>query len=91
MGLVSTPMSPKHKVMGVLAFLAGLSWPLLSHADEQEAIKKQIGGLASRAKERGFAIGICHYRYNTLKVLNEEIPRLKDEGYWIVSLDDLID
>ena len=63
----------------------------LDNVNEPEAIKKQIGELAAIAKKHGSAIAIGHYRYNTLKVLNEEIPRLKKEGYRIVSLEDLID
>ena len=58
----------------------------LDNEDEEPAIRRQIDKLKLRALERGYAIGIGHYRYRTLTVLNEEIPRLKREGFVTVPL-----
>ncbi len=62
----------------------------LDNVDEPGAIAKQIDKLIEVAKKKGFAIGIGHYRFNTLTVLNEKIPRLKKEGYRVISLKELI-
>lgn len=62
----------------------------LDNEDNQAAVRTRVYELATLARKKGFAIGIGHYRYNTLKVLSEEIPRLKREGFEIVSLRDSI-
>ncbi len=62
----------------------------LDNEDSQPAIREQVRELAAVAKEHGYAIGIGHYRYNTFKVLQEEIPKLKKQGFQIVSLSDLL-
>lgn len=61
----------------------------LDNTDQQSYIRGQLRQLADIAYRKGFAIGIGHYRYNTLKVLSEEIPRLEDSGYVIVPLSEL--
>lgn len=75
----------------------GLNYPsvlkrdvFFDNVDEPEKIREQVRLLASIAKLRGYAVGIGHYRQNTLQVLNEEIPRLKKEGFEIVHLRDLL-
>lgn len=62
----------------------------LDNADNQPAIRKQVEDLALIARKRGYAIGIGHDRYNTLKVISEEIPKLRAAGFEIVSLRDII-
>lgn len=61
----------------------------LDNEDNQKHIRFQIKLLADMAYAKGYAIAIGHYRYNTLKVLSEEIPRLEDSGYDIVGLSEL--
>ncbi|HTL48785.1 MAG TPA: divergent polysaccharide deacetylase family protein [Verrucomicrobiae bacterium] len=58
----------------------------LDNVDEKPAIREQIRKLKTISKSRGYAIGIGHYRYNTLTELKEQIPRLKAEGFEIISL-----
>jgi polysaccharide deacetylase 2 family uncharacterized protein YibQ len=62
----------------------------LDNVITKDAIRAQIDVLADTAGRKGFAIGICHYHDVTLKVLYEEIPRLKEEGYILVQLSDLL-
>jgi len=62
----------------------------LDNKDDQTAVREQVRKLAALARKKGFAIGIGHYRYNTLKVFEKEIPRLIREGFEIISLSDLI-
>ncbi len=54
------------------------------------AIREQVKLLADIARKRGYAIGIGHYHGPTLRILNEEIPRLQAEGFDMVSLRDLL-
>lgn len=62
----------------------------LDNKDEVNAIRQEVRELAEKARKNGSAIGIGHYRLNTLRVLQEEIPRLKAAGYEIVSLRELL-
>ncbi len=62
----------------------------LDNEDTQAAIRAQVKLLADTARQHGYAVGIGHYRYNTFKVLQEEIPKLKRQGFQIVSLTDLL-
>lgn len=58
--------------------------------DDVAAIREQVRLLASIARKRGYAIGIGHYHGPTLRILNEEIPRLESEGFQMVSLRDIL-
>lgn len=62
----------------------------LDNVDEKPAIRVQIEQLREAARKKGSAIGIGHYRKNTLEVLRQEIPRLEKEGFQIISLRDLL-
>ncbi len=62
----------------------------LDNIDEQAAIIDQLVLLSSVARQRGYAVGIGHYRFNTLKILFEEIPKMQKAGFEIVNLTDLI-
>ena len=62
----------------------------LDNEDNQVAIRKQIRLAEEAARKTGYAIAIGHYRYNTIKVLQEEINRLRDSGFQIVSLSELL-
>ncbi len=62
----------------------------LDNVDEKSKIREQVDLLASVARLRGYAVGIGHYRQNTLQVLAEEIPRLRKQGYDIISLGEML-
>lgn len=62
----------------------------LDNVDEREAVRGQVHLLARVAAQRGYAIGIGHFRVNTLSVLVEEVPRLEAQGYEIISLSELL-
>ncbi len=59
-------------------------------ATNPAAIREQVKLLADVARKQGYAIGIGHYHAATLRVLNEEIPRLQSEGFDMVSLRDIL-
>jgi len=62
----------------------------LDNQEDPGYIKNQIKKLKSRARLKGYAIGIGHDRKNTLEVLREELPQLEKDGYKIVYLSELI-
>lgn len=62
----------------------------LDNIDEPQAIRSQIRLLASKARDKGYAIAIGHYRRITLDVLREEIPKLKQQGFELITLSDLL-
>lgn len=62
----------------------------LDNIEEAGYIKGQIGKLKSRAKAKGYAIGIGHDRKITLEVLKEMMPQLEKEGFKLVFLSELV-
>lgn len=62
----------------------------LDNIDAPEPIRQEVLKLSKIARARGYAIGIGHYRPNTLQVLREEIPRLEREGFHFVTLRELL-
>ncbi|MDD5085233.1 MAG: divergent polysaccharide deacetylase family protein [Candidatus Omnitrophica bacterium] len=62
----------------------------LDNDDDPAKIKKQLETLIRLARRRGVAIGIGHYRENTLKVLAEMLPVYEKEGIKLVRLGDIV-
>lgn len=63
----------------------------LDNIDAKQPIRDQIRQLKSIARKKGYAIGIGHYRANTLEVLIQDIPGMEAEGFEIVSLKDILE
>ena len=63
----------------------------LDNIDAKQPIRDQIRQLKSVARKKGYAIGIGHYRTNTLEVLIQDIPLMEAEGFQIVSLRNILD
>lgn len=62
----------------------------LDNTDEPQAIRRQLNALKKVARKKGYAIGIGHYRQNTLKVLKAAMPELEQEGFELIALTDLL-
>ena len=62
----------------------------LGKANDADYIRKQVLELKKRAFKKGYAIGICHDRKNTVKVLAEMMPDLKADGVRFVYLSELV-
>ena len=56
-----------------------------------ENISKQLDKLVAVAEKKGLAIGIGHVKSNTLKVLEEEIPALVEQGFEFKFLSQVVD
>jgi uncharacterized protein len=62
----------------------------LDNDDSKAAIRSQLKQLRQVAREKGNAIAIGHYRTKTLEVLATEIPALEDEGFQIITLEEML-
>ena len=66
----------------------------LDNEDDPEYIRRQLNHLAAYAERTGSAIGIGHAsarHLNTLEVLQEEIPKLKNRGFEFVFISELLE
>ena len=54
-------------------------------------ISKQLDKLVTVAEKKGLAIGIGHVKGNTLKVLEEKIPALVEQGFEFKFLSQVVD
>jgi hypothetical protein len=62
----------------------------LDNEDSKPAILAQLRQLRQVAREKGNAIAIGHYRTKTLEVLADEIPAMKDEGFQVITLEEML-
>jgi hypothetical protein len=53
-------------------------------------IRVQLEELLDKAKAKGQAIGIGHFRSSTVAVLAEDLPKLKDQGIDLVHVSELL-
>ena len=49
--------------------------------NKHNKIREQLYKLVDKAESKGLAVGIGHARKNTLEVLQQEIPKLKEHGF----------
>jgi len=62
----------------------------LDNEDSKPAILAQLKQLRQVAREKGNAIAIGHYRTKTLEVLATEIPAMEDEGFQVITLEEML-
>ena len=62
----------------------------LDNVAEKPLIRVQLQKLVAIARERGEAIGIGHPYRETLDVLQEELPKLKQQGIELVPVSEII-
>lgn len=62
----------------------------LDNEKDPEKIRKQLAELVAKAKLKGQAIGIGHFRPDTITVLAEELPKLADSGVDLVHVSELV-
>ena len=53
----------------------------LDNENKHNKIREQLYKLVDKAESKGLAVGIGHARKNTLEVLQQEIPKLKEHGF----------
>jgi polysaccharide deacetylase 2 family uncharacterized protein YibQ len=62
----------------------------IDNTQDVAAIKGQLEELASLARRKGSAIGICHPHKTTIQALTELMPELKKEGITFVYAEELV-
>jgi hypothetical protein len=56
----------------------------------REQVRELLAQLVKSARARGAAVGICHPYPETLAVLSEELPRLREQGLRMVTASELL-
>jgi polysaccharide deacetylase 2 family uncharacterized protein YibQ len=59
--------------------------------DHIDYIHKQLEHLIALAERRGSAVGIGHFKKNTVKVLAEMLPELERRGVQLVHVSELVE
>ena len=54
-------------------------------------VEREFARLKKLARQRGFAVGIGHPHPQTLTLLEDELPKLEDEGFELVSISDYVE
>jgi polysaccharide deacetylase 2 family uncharacterized protein YibQ len=62
----------------------------LDSVTTEAAVRRQVASLAYAAETRGMAVAIGHLNPVTVKVLEEEIPKLRARGYRLVRASDAV-
>jgi len=62
----------------------------LDHEQTEEAVRKSLVKLALKADEEGIAIAIGHPHPVTIKVLSEDLPRLRKMGYEFITAEEAV-
>lgn len=62
----------------------------LDNEEKEDYIRRQLELLARTAKKRGSAVAIAHPHPLTVKVLEEELPKLEKQGFQIVRVSELL-
>lgn len=57
---------------------------------EEPFVRKQLRDLVAAAEKRGEAIGIAHPHAVTMRVLAEEMPKLRERGFRFVRASDVV-
>ena len=66
---------------GFLILFFCMNLIFLDNENKQNKIREQLYKLVDKAESIGLAVGIGHARINTLEVLKQEIPKLKEYGF----------
>ncbi len=62
----------------------------LDNSSDPDEIRKHLYKLIDRARAQGSAIGIGHFRPNTITVLKEELPKLESINIELVRISELV-
>jgi len=59
-------------------------------SEDPQRIRANLEVLVRSARERGFAVGICHPHRATAEVLARELPRLRAQGIRLVTVSEML-
>lgn len=86
----TSAQSHAFNVAGELGIPTAMRDVFLDNSSEPEEIRKQFRELVRIAKTKGAAIGIGHFRRNTVTVLQEELPKLEAQGIELVPASEMV-
>ncbi len=86
----TTPDSVAYDMALELGIPAAKRDVFLDNEADSHLIRKQLLELVERAKSQGSAIGICHFRSTTAKVLSEMLPKIEASGVQLVHASELV-
>lgn len=79
---------------GAVAAQHGLDYAerdvFLDHHDNDEFVKDSLSRVEAVARRRGYAIAIGHPKSSTIKNLKEWLPTLKEKGFEIVPISEVV-
>jgi polysaccharide deacetylase 2 family uncharacterized protein YibQ len=87
---MTSPKSVGFKMAQQLGVKTAVRQVFLDNLQDQAAIRKQLQQLATVARKRGSAIGICHPHPATIKALQKYLPELEQSGITFVAAGDLV-
>jgi len=87
---MTAPNSVAHTLARKKGVPCALNNVFLDSHEETLLIEQQIKELAQMAFKNGFAIGIGHPKKKTLKVLQEQVPLLRNRGFEFVGVSELV-
>jgi len=62
----------------------------IDYENDAAVIRAQLQALAEKARTKGIAVGIGHDRPLTIRVLEEEMPRLEREGFRFINVSEAL-
>ena len=62
----------------------------LDDTNDEQSIRRQLAELGELSRRRGIAVGIGHLYPDTIRVLTEEVPRLKQKGFRFVFASEAV-
>jgi hypothetical protein len=88
---VTTEKSCAAKLASAMGLRTGIRKVFLDNKDDQEYVAKQFSILLQMARKNGEAIAIGHItKRSTAAFLKEEIPKLKEKGYELVLVSEMV-
>lgn len=87
---ITTPDSIAYEISKSIGIPSGYRDLFLDHDDDIDMIRGRFRELMDRAIQEGTAIGICHFRPNSAKVLREMLPELRMAGIELVHASELV-
>ncbi len=62
----------------------------LDNSSDPDEIRHYLNELIARARKKGYAVGIGHFRPNTVSVLEEELPKLESRNVSLVRISEVV-
>ena len=82
--------SQAYETAAEMGVAAGVRDVFLDNDSDPKAIRRQFEELLGVVRRQGYAVGIGHFRTNTVAVLSEVLPELEERGVELVPMSELV-